>query len=195
MHNKPDLVLHICCAPDEAWVVHSLYHQYSLHCFFCNPNISPISEYELRLSEAKKTADIYGVPFYADTYEPSAWEDAIAPYIDTPEGGLRCSQCFLLRLRRTASFCQKNGFKNFTTVMSVSPHKKISMLNEAGHLAASEYGCIYESCDFKKKNGFLYSIELSKKLGLYRQDYCGCRLSKIERENRRKPVSNSLSKT
>ena len=79
--------------------------------------------------------------------------------------------------------------------MSVSPHKKISMLNEAGHLAASEYGCIYESFDFKKKNGFLYSIELSKKLGLYRQDYCGCRLSKIERENRRKPVSNSLSKT
>ena len=110
MHNKPDLVLHICCAPDEAWVVHSLYHQYSLHCFFCNPNISPISEYELRLSEAKKTADIYGVPFYADTYEPSAWEDAIAPYIDTPEGGLRCSQCFLLRLRKNRQFLPEKWF-------------------------------------------------------------------------------------
>lgn len=193
MKNKPHLVLHICCAPDEAWVVHSLHQQYNLHCFFCNPNIAPSGEYELRLLEAKRTAGIYNVPFFADVYEPSLWEIAVSSCKDAPEGGLRCSCCFLLRLRRTASFCKQNGFRNFTTVMSVSPHKKITMLNDAGFRAASEFDCLYEPFDFKKKNGFLQSITLSKKLGLYRQDYCGCSLSKLERDNRKKAAIANLS--
>lgn len=195
MQNKNQLVLHICCAPDEAWVVHSLHQQYDLFCFFCNPNIAPLSEYELRLKEAQNVADKYNVPFSADVYEPSWWEEAVSQFTDTAEGGLRCSYCFLLRLRRTASFCQQNGLKNFTTVMSVSPHKKISMLNEAGFIAASEFDCIYQPFDFKKNNGFLQSIALSKELGLYRQDYCGCRLSKIERENRKKGYNTVHKKT
>lgn len=195
-----DLVLHICCAPDEAWVVHTLQQTYNLHCFFCNPNISPINEYELRLNEAKKVAQIYNVPFYSDQYEPSWWEQAISPFSDTPEGGERCRRCFLVRLQRTAIFCQQNGFKDFTTVMSISPHKSIHMLNEAGNLAAQEFNCTYLPFDFKKKNGFLQSVALSKELGLYRQDYCGCYLSKSERESRKiknsylKPVHNSSSK-
>lgn len=188
-NNKKELVLHICCAPDEAWVVHTLHQEYNLHCFFCNPNISPLSEYELRLKEAQKVAQQYNVPFYYDNYEPDEWERVIKPYRTTPEGGARCRECFLLRLRRTASFCKKEGFSTFTTVMSVSPHKKISLLNETGSISASEFNLTYLPFDFKKKSGFLNSIKLSKELGLYRQDYCGCRLSKAERESRKKQMS------
>lgn len=180
------LVLHICCAPDEAWVVHSLKGAYDLHCFFCNPNISPENEYDLRLKEARKVADLYEIPFTADIYEPQTWEEAVSEVANTPEGGERCRRCFLLRLNRTALFCKQNGFTHFTTVMSVSPHKRIEMLNETGAYVADQYGLVYEPFDFKKKDGFKKSIILSKDLGLYRQNYCGCRLSKVERDERKK---------
>jgi hypothetical protein len=126
----------------------------------------------------------YGVPFTADEYLPASWEDAIAPVAETPEGGERCRRCFLLRLRRTASFCKIIGYPAFTTVMSISPHKRISLLNECGTIAAQESGVEYMPFDFKKNDGFRKSVLLSKELGLYRQDYCGCRLSKIERDQR-----------
>jgi epoxyqueuosine reductase len=181
---KPRLLLHICCAPDEAWVVHTLSEAYDLHCFFCNPNIQPEAEYAKRLGEAAKTAAHYNVPFDAEPYRPQEWEDAVRDLTDTPEGGERCKQCFLLRLRRTAGFCASTGWQSFTTVMSISPHKRIDMLNKAGAIAADEFGLTYEPFNFKKNNGFLNSIKLSKLLGLYRQDYCGCRLSKAERDQR-----------
>ena len=185
-HDRPHLVLHICCAPDEAWVVHTLNSTHALHCFFCNPNISPKEEYHLRLNEARKVAHRYGVPFSEDTYEPQSWEHAIASAAHTPEGGERCRYCFDLRLCRTARFCTENGFRSFTTVMSISPHKGIGMLNESGSAAAATYGIEYIPFDFKKKDGFRNSILLSRKLGLYRQDYCGCRLSRAERDLRKK---------
>ena len=97
-------------------------------------------------------------------------------------------RCFFLRLRRTAQFCHLNGYRSFTTVMSISPHKKIAMLNEAGMNAAKEYGVEYEPFDFKKKDGFRKSILLSKELGLYRQNYCGCRLSRDERDTESKDI-------
>jgi epoxyqueuosine reductase len=181
---KPKLLLHICCAPDEAWVVHSLSAEYDLRCFFCNPNIQPQEEYVKRLAEAHNTAKRYGVPFDAAHYKPEEWEEAIKGFTDTPEGGARCEQCFLLRLRQTAQFCKKIGWPCFTTVMSISPHKRIEMLNRTGKIAADEFGVAYELFNFKKNNGFLNSIKLSKELGLYRQDYCGCRLSKMERVQR-----------
>jgi predicted adenine nucleotide alpha hydrolase (AANH) superfamily ATPase len=181
---KPPLVLHICCAPDEAWVVHTLVPEFELHCFFCNPNITPHSEYELRIAEARRVAEHYGVPFFADTCDAQSWETSITPYADTPEGGERCRACFDLRLRRTAAFCAREGFPAFTTVMSVSPHKRIAMLNESGCAAAREYGIEYRCYDFKKQDGFRKSIALSKELSIYRQDYCGCRLSLAERDKR-----------
>lgn len=182
---KPKLLLHICCAPDEAWVVHTLNREYELYCFFCNPNIQPAAEHEKRLSEARKVADHYGVPFDAAEYTPQSWENAIQGFEHTPEAGQRCTHCFLLRLRETARFCRAIDWPRFTTVMSISPHKKISMLNETGTRAAEEYEVSYEPFDFKKKNGFVNSIKLSNELGLYRQDYCGCRLSKAERDQRK----------
>ncbi len=183
--TEPPLVLHICCAPDEAWVVHTLRQHYELHCFFCNPNISPETEYRLRCTEARAVAQQYQVPFHEDPYAPETWEAAVAPAITTPEGGERCRRCFDLRLERTARFCAENYFPVFTTVMSISPHKRIAMLNAAGNAAAAAHGVRYAEFDFKKKDGFRNSILLSKELGLYRQDYCGCRLSRTEREVRR----------
>jgi len=181
---KPALLLHICCAPDEAWVVHTLRDQFTLHCFFCNPNISPETEYTLRREEAARVALHYQVPFTADEYNPSTWENAVLPYRETPEGGERCRHCFSLRLMRTAAACAVLGIEAFTTVMSISPHKKIGMLNDEGKKAAKAFGVTYLPYDFKKNNGFRNSITLSKELGLYRQDYCGCELSRKERDER-----------
>lgn len=178
------LVLHICCAPDEAWVVKSLQKEYKLFCFFSNPNIQPEDEYKKRLKEAEHVARIYRVPIANDPYMPELWQRAVRGFESTPEGGERCMQCFLLRLKRTARFCQELGWPLFTTVMSISPHKKVEMLEKAGVKAAKEYGISYAEFNFKKKDGFINSIKLSKELGLYRQDYCGCLLSKKERDMR-----------
>lgn len=183
---KPQLLLHICCAPDEAWVVQSLQNEYALQCFFCNPNITPVDEYTLRLNEARRVAEYYRVPFIADEYLPESWEKAVLPYRSTPEGGERCSHCFSLRLLRSAATAEKLGITAFTTVMSISPHKRITALNDAGKHAASQFGISYLPFDFKKKGGFQNSIKLSKELGLYRQDYCGCSLSKNERDERKR---------
>jgi predicted adenine nucleotide alpha hydrolase (AANH) superfamily ATPase len=188
---KQKLLLHICCAPDEAWVVHTLIETHELRCFFCNPNIQPLDEYEKRLREAQKTADHFSVPFDAAAYDPASWETAVKDLIDTPEGGARCEQCFLLRLRRTAHYCASIAWPSFTTVMSVSPHKKIDMLNTAGRQAAREFNVEYEPFNFKKNDGFIKSIRLSRELGLYRQDYCGCRLSKAERDERNRSRGTS----
>ncbi len=192
MSPREQLVLHICCAPDEAYVVGTLKDTHKLYCFFSNPNIQPADEYEMRLGEARRVADEFGVPFSSAAYRPESWEAAVADHTQTPEGGRRCAHCFRLRLRDTAEFCKKNGFPRFTTVMSVSPHKKIAMLNEAGVRAGEEFGVEYVPYDFKKKNGFLESVRLSKELGIYRQDYCGCRLSKIESDARRKRKNESV---
>ncbi len=184
MDNKPRMVLHICCAPDEAWVVKSLHDEYELHCYFCNPNIFPPEEHLKRLREAERVAELFGVPFTRADDEPIEWHTATAPFHQTPEGAERCEACFLMRLRKTARFCSRLGWAHFTTVMSVSPYKKVSMLARAGNIAAKEYGVLYVPCDFKKKDGFLNSVRLSRELGIYRQEYCGCYLSKREHEIR-----------
>jgi predicted adenine nucleotide alpha hydrolase (AANH) superfamily ATPase len=180
MTQKPKLLLHICCAPDEAYAVSLLKSEYELRCFFCNPNIYPQKEYQLRLDEAKKASAVYGVPFTWDDYRPSLWDGAVAGLTDTPEGGARCEKCFLLRLTRTAEACASMSWPAFGTVMSVSPHKKTGLLDKAGEAAAEVYGVEYVPFDFKKKDGFRKSIVLSRQLGLYRQNYCGCVLSRGE---------------
>ena len=110
MHNKPDLVLHICCAPDEAWVVHSLYHQYSLHCFSANPNISPISEYELRLSEAKKLLMLRCPVFMPILMNHPHGKMPFAPYIDTPEEGFAVASVFFSGFAEFRQFLPEKWF-------------------------------------------------------------------------------------
>jgi predicted adenine nucleotide alpha hydrolase (AANH) superfamily ATPase len=182
--DKPKLLLHICCAPDEAYAVDLIKDQYELRCFFCNPNIFPEDEFRLRLSEAKRAARIYGVPFAWDDHDYGAWVNATAGLTETPEGGARCRECFFLRLKRAAEVCKEMSWPAFGTVMSVSPHKKTAMLDEAGNRAAALCGVGYVPFDFKKKDGFRRSVALSRELGLYRQDYCGCELSRVERNLR-----------
>ena len=182
---KKKLVLHICCAPDQAWVTKVLKEDYDLVGFFCNPNIHPEMEYSKRLEESKMVAKRYGTPFFADAYEPKIWQRAIKGLEETPEGGKRCEECFLFRLRRTARFCKENGYTRYTTTMSISPHKRIETLNKKGNEAADKFGVTYCEFNFKKKNGFLNSIRLSKELNLYRQDYCGCIYSLQERDERK----------
>jgi predicted adenine nucleotide alpha hydrolase (AANH) superfamily ATPase len=186
--TKPKLLLHICCAPDEAYAVDLIRGEYELRCFFCNPNIFPVEEFQLRLKEAERAAEIYGVPFTWDEYDHGHWTGAVVDkgLSDTPEGGARCRECFLLRLGRTAEACKKMKWPAFGTVMSVSPHKKTAMLDEAGRMAAATHGVGYAPFDFKKKDGFKKSIVLSRHLGLYRQGYCGCGLSLREMERRKK---------
>jgi predicted adenine nucleotide alpha hydrolase (AANH) superfamily ATPase len=161
-------------------VVECLRDTRDLYCYFSNPNIDTPEEYEKRRAEADTVARRYNVPFASPPYAPGQWETAVAGYRHTPEGGQRCTRCFLLRLRDTARFCKEIGWSAFASVMSISPHKSVAMLDEAGSRAAEEYGVAYEGFNFKKKDGFRRSVELSKELGLYRQDYCGCRLSREE---------------
>lgn len=181
---KPDLVLHICCAPDEAYAVSLIRYNYNLFCFFSNSNIAPGEEYVLREKEALKASRIYDIPIVTDGYSPDSWENAVKGAEQTPEGGDRCRQCFLLRLRRAAAFTRQKGWPAFGTVMSVSPHKNAAMLDDCGMTAAREAGVEYVPFDFKKKDGFRKSVVLSRELGLYRQNYCGCRLSMDERDRR-----------
>jgi len=190
--KKPKLLLHICCAPDEVYVVHSMHETFQLHCFFCNPNIQPKTEYLKRLQEAKRVAEKYEVPFTADEYLPKEWIKRVdEPWGHTPEMGERCNHCFDLRLERTAKFCKEVlGWEHFTSVLSMSPKKRIEMINRAGKAAAQKYGITYEPYNFKKKDGYLKSIQLSKKYNLYRQDYCGCPRSKAEREEQKKKRTN-----
>lgn len=189
----PRLVLHACCAPDEAYVISVLKESYELYCYFSNPNIFPAEEYEKRINEAKDVCEKFGVQFDSPAYDPSLWETAVKGLEDTPEGGERCRMCFMLRMRQTASFCREIGWPAFATVMSISPHKNVSILDNTGEAAAGEYGVNYLPFVFRKKDGFRKSIQLSKELGLYRQDYCGCSLSLDERNVRVKNTEDKIT--
>jgi predicted adenine nucleotide alpha hydrolase (AANH) superfamily ATPase len=140
--------------------------------FFSNHNIAPIEEYDKRLEAARKLAGEWGVELIEDTYDHEAWLTAIEGYEDEPERGLRCGKCFDYSLGRTSAYALKHGFDSFTTTLTVSPHKISKMLFEIGKKYPG-----YEAWDFKKKDGFKRSNELSRELGLYRQNYCGCEFS------------------
>jgi predicted adenine nucleotide alpha hydrolase (AANH) superfamily ATPase len=172
-----------------------MHEEFDLHCFFCNPNIQPESEYIKRLESAKEVAKKYNVPFTADEYRPEDWVKRVKePWGHTPEAGERCNHCFDIRLERTAKFCKEElGWESFTSVLSMSPKKRIEMIDRAGIASAKKYGVKYETYNFKKKNGYLESIKLSNKYNLYRQDYCGCSLSKAEREAQKLEKAKELA--
>ncbi len=193
MSKKQQLVLHICCAPDQAWVIKSLKEEYDIYCYFCNPNIDSKKEYIKRYKETEMVAKYFNVPLAEYPYNPKIWEKWISGYEDTPEFGTRCEQCFLLRFEKTAEFCREIKWPRFTTVMSISPYKRIEMLNDTGKTIANKFNIKYEEFNFKKKNGYYNSVQLSKELNLYRQDYCGCRLSKKEREQRIIKKTNKIN--
>lgn len=172
------MLVHVCCAPDALYVMGLIRNDYDVSGFFCNPNIHPEEEYRLRLTETQKVADILDFDLIEDIYDPQNWFVLTEKFKAEPEKGRRCDVCYALRLQRTAQKAAANGFDMFATVMSLSPWKKSKVMNRMGRMFANRYGIDYLEADFKKKDGFKKSVELSKSHGLYRQDYCGCVYSK-----------------
>ena len=178
----PRLLLHSCCAPCSSYVLEYLSSYFSITVFYYNPNISPESEYTKRLFEQQMLIDRlparYPVAFAAGPYDSERFFQMAKGLEQVKEGGERCFRCYELRLREAAKMAKKAEFDYFTTTLSISPLKKADKLNEIGVRLGEEYGISYLMSDFKKKNGYRRSIELSKEYNLYRQDYCGCVFSR-----------------
>lgn len=172
--NKKKMLVHICCAPDALHVMSVLKEDYDVYGYFYNPNIHPVSEYALRMEEARKVAEMLGFEMIEDEYDSARWTALTLKFKEEPEKGRRCDVCYALRLEKTACKARDLGFDGFTTVMSLSPLKKAPVLNRIGRMFSSRYDIPFLEADFKKKDGFKKSVELSKKHGLYRQNYCGC---------------------
>jgi predicted adenine nucleotide alpha hydrolase (AANH) superfamily ATPase len=172
--TKPRILVHVCCAPDALYVLRLLQGEYDVSGFFSNSNIHPEGEYRRRLAEARKVADPLGVPMLEDRYDPDRWLALTRKFRGEPEKGRRCDVCYALRLQRTAQEAAARGFEAFTTVMSLSPWKKAPVINRIGRQFGARLGVRFLVADFKKKDGFKKSVDLSRSHGLYRQNYCGC---------------------
>ena len=174
----PTLLLHSCCAPCSSAVLEQLAQHFRITVLYYNPNIAPEKEYVNRVKEQERfVAQLptkYPISFLEGAYDTKRFYEAVKGMETLPEGGERCFVCYELRLRETARIAKENGFDFFTTTLSISPLKKADKLNEIGGKLAQEYGVSYLFSDFKKKEGYKRSIELSAQYGLYRQDYCGC---------------------
>lgn len=181
---KPRLLVHVCCAPDALYVFSVLRDAYDVTGFFSNPNIQPREEYDLRLAEARRVAFDSGAGLLEDDYDPEGWLRLTRKFKDEPERGRRCDVCYAIRLGRTAARAAREGFDAFTTVMTLSPHKKAAVLNRIGRQFAARFGVKFLESDFKKKDGFKKSVAMSRAHGLYRQDYCGCLYSREEARRR-----------
>lgn len=185
----PTLLLHSCCAPCSSYVLEYLSDFFSITVFYYNPNIFPEEEFVKRIREQEmliaKLPARYKISFVAGAYDSDKFYAMAKGLEMVPEGGERCFKCYELRLREAAEIAKKEGFDYFTTTLSISPLKNAKKLNEIGERLAEEYGVKYLNSDFKKKNGYKRSTELSKEYGLYRQDYCGCVYSKLERERQK----------
>jgi len=178
----PHLLLHSCCAPCSSYVLEYLRRYFEITVFYYNPNISMEEEYQKRVAEQKRLIAAYNklpdsgaaISVIEGDYEPEAFYAAVKGLEQCPEGGERCFACYELRLRKTAALAKKLGLDYFATTLTISPLKNAVKLNEIGEQLAEEYQIPWLPSDFKKKNGYQRSIELSAEYDLYRQNYCGC---------------------
>ena len=184
--RRPTLLLHACCAPCSSYVLEYLSRYFEITLFFYNPNIAPEGEYRYRVSELRRLVDEMlpeaGIRVLEGAYEPERFYAAVRGLEGEKEGGARCRACFRLRLEESARMAQRLGCEYFTTTLSISPLKNAKALNDIGEELAPIYETKYLTSDFKKREGYKRSIQLSAEYGLYRQDYCGCAFSKAERE-------------
>lgn len=182
----PTLLMHSCCAPCSSYCLSYLAEYFRITIFYYNPNISPAYEYEKRVQEQKRLIKElpvkHAISFAEGKYDPESFYKMAEGLEDVKEGGIRCFRCYEMRQREAALYAKEHGFDYFTTTLSVSPHKNAQKLNEIGLRLAQEYDQPYLVSDFKKKGGYLKSIELSKEYHLYRQNYCGCEFSKKQSE-------------
>ena len=197
--QPPTLFLHSCCAPCSSYVLEYLRQYFRITVFYYNPNISMEAEYRKRVEEQKRliaaynaqcgenagSGTCYPIAIVEGDYEPEAFFAIAKGLEQCSEGGERCFACYELRLRRTAELAREGQYDYFATTLTISPLKNAAKLNEIGERLAAEYGIKWLVSDFKKKNGYKRSIELSAEYRLYRQDYCGCVYSRREREEQR----------
>ena len=186
----PKLLLHSCCAPCSSYVLEYLSDYFEITVFYYNPNIFPESEYTKRILEQQMLIhDMkfrHPVSFIAGNYERERFYEIARGLEHLKEGGERCFKCYEIRLEEAAKIAKEIEYDYFTTTLSISPMKNAEKLNEIGQKIAKRYGVEYLQSDFKKKNGYKRSIELSKEYGLYRQDYCGCEFSFRDRQLEKK---------
>ena len=176
------LLLHACCAPCSSAVLERIGNFFEISILYYNPNITEKEEYEKRIDEIKKLISMihpkYKVSLIEGDYNPEKFFEMAKGLEKEPERGKRCYKCYEMRLEETAKIAEKLGFNHFATTLTLSPHKNSNWINEIGEELTKKYNTNYLYSDFKKKNGYKRSIELSKEYNLYRQDYCGCIYSK-----------------
>ncbi len=189
-NRVPSLLLHACCAPCSSRVLEVLSDYFHITILYYNPNIFPEEEFDKRLVElqrlVKELKTKYPIEVYPGRYDPKEFFSMAKGHERDKEGGERCFKCYRLRLEETAKLAKEYQFDYFTTTLSISPYKNSRVLNEIGQELAKQYELNYLFADFKKKDGYHRSIELSKEYHLYRQDYCGCIYSKQERDEKKK---------
>ena len=173
LKTTPKLLLHVCCAPCSSAVIERL-NMFNLTLYYSNPNTYPQNEYILRAEQFKKFTD---KPIVVEEYNHNSFLTEIKGLENELEGGTRCQKCIALRLKNSFEYAKQNGYDYITTSLSVSPHKDSEFINQEGLRLSQIYGIKFLVADFKKENGYLNSINLSKKFNLYRQDYCGCEFS------------------
>lgn len=179
LEGRPTLLLHSCCGPCSSYVLEYLTQYFEVYLSYYNPNIQPRSEYDKRLENQKLVLEhIPGVTLAECGYDGEAYNAAVAGLENEPEGGARCTECFRLRLDFAAREAARLECEYCCTTLSVSPHKDAQRINALGYEICAKYGVKWLPGDFKKRNGYKRSIELSNEYGLYRQDYCGCLYSK-----------------
>ncbi len=179
MEQKKDkIVIHTCCAICSGYPISYLQDMgYQVYSYFYNPNIYPDTEYQKRLEAEEILCKHLGCELIVENYEPDKYFDYVKGLENEPEKGKRCDKCFEMRLIKTAEFAKANNIENFTTSIVISPHKSFAKLTSIGNEIAQKYNLNYLAIDFKKKDGFLKTNKLSRELGLYRQNYCGCKFS------------------
>ncbi len=182
-NQKPRLLLHICCVGCGVYVSQLFKQDYEVVLFFYNPNIWPKQEYEKRLTEAMKVARDFKLELVKGEYEHEKWLEAVRGHENDLEKGERCLICYEFRLDAAAVMAKKLNCEYFTTTLTTSPHKDAKAINEIGTRVVEQYDLKFLSQDFKKQDGFKKSAALSRELGLYRQNYCGCEYSKFVMHN------------
>jgi hypothetical protein len=182
----PRLLLHSCCGPCSSYCIACLAEHFDVTVFYYNPNIYPPEEYHMRAGEQERFIREFPtkhpVSFVEGAYDTERFYEMARGMEALPEGQERCFACYELRLREAAEYAAANGFDFFTTTLSISPLKNAAKLNEIGEKLEAEYPVHYLYSDFKKKDGYKKSTELSREYGMYRQYYCGCVYSKQERD-------------
>ena len=183
MNKGATLLLHSCCAPCSSACLERLKDIFDITILYYNPNVDEESEYQKRKAEQIRLLEQTGWAKFLDCdHDKQAFENMSKGYENEPERGKRCYLCYALRLEKTAQVAKAHAFDYFATTLTLSPHKNAEWLNEIGQNVGGRYGVNYLFSDFKKQGGYLRSMQLSKDFSLYRQDFCGCKYSKMQRE-------------